>query len=339
MMRRTYLKEQRPTPVLPADDERRTSETLGGDRQDNNTAGTDNSIADGGSGERERGTESDRPAQMDRFDEQLSPFGGGNRVIRNGVQLSIFDMVLPSEAEQKEYIMKAEQVQGSAFSMPKLSEVKSITLKKVGAFYEIYGSAAEKAAEILDLTLTPKVIDGENLSMVGFPSHIVEKYTKVLNENGYLVGFLEDNKEQDVADSGDDVFIKTDSDTETDVLEADNENALEFEYRLLSRLKQDCEYFLGAGNRYEGHLWAGNVQYQISKMRELYAMLPEKPEWLSEQDIDRYAENMLVFRHRTNDKQKAEDMYDEYITVIVSKVLNDERYINACHNSDKESKA
>lgn len=324
-------------PVLPADDERRTSETLGGDRQDNNTAGTDNSIADGGSGECERGTESDRPAQMDRFDEQLSPFGGGNRVIRNGVQLSIFDMVLPSEAEQKEYIMKAEQVQGSAFSMPKLSEVKSITLKKVGAFYEIYGSAAEKAAEILDLTLTPKVIDGENLSMVGFPSHIVEKYTKVLNENGYLVGFLEDNKEQDVADSGDDVFIKTDSDTETDVLEADNENAYEFEYRLLSRLKQDCEYFLGAGNRYEGHLWAGNVQYQISKMRELYAMLPEKPEWLSEQDIDRYAENMLVFRHRTNDKQKAEDMYDEYITVIVSKVLNYERYINACHNSDKEN--
>ena len=156
-------------------------------------------------------------------------------------------------------------------------------------------------------------------------------------ENGYLVGFLEDNKEQDVADSGDDVFIKTDSDTETDVLEADNENAYEFEYRLLSRLKQDCEYFLGAGNRYEGHLWAGNVQYQISKMRELYAMLPEKPEWLSEQDIDRYAENMLVFRHRTNDKQKAEDMYDEYITVIVSKVLNDERYINACHNSDKEN--
>lgn len=36
----------------------------------------------------------------------------------------------------------------------------------------------------------------------------------------------------------------------------------------------------------------------------------------------------LFFRHRTNDKQKAEDMYDEYITVIVSKVLNDERYIN-----------
>ncbi|NDO18078.1 helicase [Lachnospiraceae bacterium MD329] len=55
---------------------------------------------------------------MDGTDEQFSPFSGGNRVIGNGVQLSIFDMVLPTEEEQKEYIMKAEQSRSSAFSMP-----------------------------------------------------------------------------------------------------------------------------------------------------------------------------------------------------------------------------
>ena len=36
-------------------------------------------------------------------------------------------------------------------------------------------------------------------------------------------------------------------------------------------------------------------------MRELYAALPEKPEWLSEQDIDRYEQQMTVFSEKEND--------------------------------------
>lgn len=61
-----------------------------------------------------------------------------------------------------------------------------------------------------------------------------------------------------------------------------------FEYQLLSRCKQDCDYFLGYGGRCEKHLWAGNVHDHIKKMRELYSVLKEKPEWLSEKDINRY---------------------------------------------------
>ena len=64
------------------------------------------------------------------------------------------------------------------------------------------------------------------------------------------------------------------------------------EYRLLDRLRSDCEYFLGAGNRSEKHLWAGSVRAQIAKMRELYDTLPEKPEWLTKEVIDDYAERM-----------------------------------------------
>ena len=64
------------------------------------------------------------------------------------------------------------------------------------------------------------------------------------------------------------------------------------DYMLLSRLKADCDYFLGAGGRAEKHLWAGNVREQIAKMRELYDALPEKPEWLTMEDIDRYAQRM-----------------------------------------------
>lgn len=64
------------------------------------------------------------------------------------------------------------------------------------------------------------------------------------------------------------------------------------DYRLLSRLKADCDYYLGAGGRAEKHLWAGSVEAQITKMQELYDALPEKPEWLTEQDIDRYESQM-----------------------------------------------
>ena len=78
------------------------------------------------------------------------------------------------------------------------------------------------------------------------------------------------------------------------------------DYRLLSRLKADCDYFLGAGGRAEKHLWAGNVREQIAKMRELYDALPEKPEWLTMEDIDRYAQRMeppyevAVYHHFEN---------------------------------------
>ena len=66
------------------------------------------------------------------------------------------------------------------------------------------------------------------------------------------------------------------------------------DYALLDRLRADCDYFLGAGGRSEKHLWAGNVHAQIKKMRELYDALPEKPEWLTAEAIDRYAAQMAA---------------------------------------------
>ena len=78
------------------------------------------------------------------------------------------------------------------------------------------------------------------------------------------------------------------------------------DYRLLDRLRADCEYFLGAGNRAEKHLWAGSVYAQIVKMRELYDALPQKPEWLTEEMIDDYTDRMapqyqvVVYHHFEN---------------------------------------
>ena len=68
-----------------------------------------------------------------------------------------------------------------------------------------------------------------------------------------------------------------------------------FEYSLLGRLESDCKYFLGNGNGYEGHLWAGSIDKQIAKMRELYNQLEEKPEWITMEDINNYEKQMKEF--------------------------------------------
>ena len=67
----------------------------------------------------------------------------------------------------------------------------------------------------------------------------------------------------------------------------------EFKYMLLDRLKQDCIYYLDNG-RCAKQLWARDEQEQINKMRELYDSLPEKPEWLTREQIDNYAAQMGV---------------------------------------------
>ena len=64
------------------------------------------------------------------------------------------------------------------------------------------------------------------------------------------------------------------------------------DYMLLDRLRSDNDYFLGNGGRSEKHLWAGNVDDQIAKMRELWNGLDEKPEWLTEEQIDDYERRM-----------------------------------------------
>lgn len=67
-----------------------------------------------------------------------------------------------------------------------------------------------------------------------------------------------------------------------------------FNYQLLSRLQQDCEYYLGFGARNKKYLWALDEAEQIKKMRDLYAVLPEKPAWFTLADIDKYEAAMVT---------------------------------------------
>lgn len=71
-----------------------------------------------------------------------------------------------------------------------------------------------------------------------------------------------------------------------------NENRDTFNYQMLDRLEQDVKYFLGAGNRRDKHLWAGNVEDHIKEMKKIFNGLSVKPEWISLKDIEKYEKEM-----------------------------------------------
>lgn len=63
-----------------------------------------------------------------------------------------------------------------------------------------------------------------------------------------------------------------------------------FRYMILSRMKSDCDYYLGYGNRSYKSLWAGDEKDQIENMKALWNTFPEEdtPEWLTWEDILEY---------------------------------------------------
>lgn len=63
-------------------------------------------------------------------------------------------------------------------------------------------------------------------------------------------------------------------------------------YMLLSRLQQDCEFYLNAGARNKKYLWALGVDEHLNEMEEIYNYLDEKPEWLTAEDISEYKKLM-----------------------------------------------
>lgn len=64
-------------------------------------------------------------------------------------------------------------------------------------------------------------------------------------------------------------------------------------YMLLSRLQQDCDYYLNFGGRQPKHLWAGEEKAHISKMKEIYNALEIKPEWITLEEIEQYEKSFF----------------------------------------------
>lgn len=71
---------------------------------------------------------------------------------------------------------------------------KTVALFPVGDFYETYGEDAEQVSKTLDINLTNKVIDGKDYQMCGFPKHILEKNINTLNDNGFDVVLVDEDR-------------------------------------------------------------------------------------------------------------------------------------------------
>lgn len=72
-------------------------------------------------------------------------------------------------------------------------------------------------------------------------------------------------------------------------------NKKEFDYMMLDRLRTDCNYFLGNGNGYEGHLYYKDVNKHCDEMSKLYKSFTDddKPQWITIEQIEQYRKDMI----------------------------------------------
>ena len=73
---------------------------------------------------------------------------------------------------------------------------------------------------------------------------------------------------------------------------------VEYKYQLLSRMKSDCLYFLGFGNG-KSRLWGGTINEHLDFMKTLYSMIIEKPEWLTEEEMEEFKKRMIEIAKRS----------------------------------------
>lgn len=83
-------------------------------------------------------------------------------------------------------------IRNSSYIMSdELLQYRKIDLHRLGDFYEAYSEDAKLVAEVLELTLTGRNIDGERVDMVGFPQHTLEKYAGKLQDNNIIVNYAD----------------------------------------------------------------------------------------------------------------------------------------------------
>lgn len=77
-------------------------------------------------------------------------------------------------------------------------------------------------------------------------------------------------------------------------LKNEEKESLKFQYQMLARLKSDCDYYLGYGNRNADKLWWKNEKNQIEAMKAIWQSFPEhqKPKWLTWEQIIEYKNAM-----------------------------------------------
>ena len=268
-------------------DQRQAEQPSGGDPADRPAPDGADRGADGQGSGRDGGTEGQRPDEMGADDEQSAERGGGNGAGGANLQLNTpqdsGDIQRPSqESQQMSLFHFGEAAPAKAYDLGYGHLGNGLTVWN--RLEEEHGDYKTVAHIAPDRTVT--IYDEE------MPQAVREEIQHIADTSEMTVSATQDAP----------VFTVPPKVQEP----PQREEAAEGSYQLLSRLKADCDYFLDAGGRAEKHLWAGNVDAQIAKMRELYTALPEKPEWLTMEDIDRYAQRVeppyevVVYHHFEN---------------------------------------
>ena len=208
----------------------------------------------------------------------------------------------PPQVPEQEHAPDAAYFDG--YKATKTAHPDSIVLYQVSNFYEMYGEDAKTAAALLGLNLTTKPGIAGPVDMCSFPVRNLDEQllNKLRAAHAVTITLYDVDKNKHMAYTMQAINAPAKESPEFSATRQEYEQAAEndvssygpgFAYRRLSVLKSDCEYFLGAGGRNARHLSeGGSIEKQIAKMRELYDLLPEKPEWLTAEDIDRYEAEM-----------------------------------------------
>ncbi len=102
---------------------------------------------------------------------------------------------------------------------------KTVAVIPLGDFYEVYGDDAQKAADVLDITVISKEIDGTRYPMCGFPKHITDEYVNKLLYAGYDVVIADEDRNYKRLLSADKVVPEQAQQTETSQIDNVTETA------------------------------------------------------------------------------------------------------------------
>ena len=101
---------------------------------------------------------------------------------------------------------------------------KTVAVIPLGDFYEIYGEDAQKAADVLDIAVISKEIDGTRYTMCGFPKHITDEYVNKLLYAGYDVVIADEDRNYKRLLSADKVVPGLSQTVETEQTQAEKTN-------------------------------------------------------------------------------------------------------------------
>lgn len=220
-------------------------------------------------------------------------------VYRNGKSENSMDDIINAVTNKYPQLEVYGKSNTSVFFKRKEKEIKTEdnSLENFNSVVVIYTSNAnytkyfelENPMTKEELQSIRKQIVNKELYIMDFVSkyNATEKRSKKeLTPETYVMR-IDSSKEENLEE-----WVLEDCDTCDNHKEESLLESAKFDYMLLDRLRSDCDYFID--NPSEKHLWAGSIDGQIDKMKEIYNSFKDedKPEWITLDEIDNYKTKM-----------------------------------------------